>query len=136
MPKFSKRSLAQLATCNESLQRVCMEAIKEMDFTCLEGHRDQAAQNKAYDSGHSKLRWPDGKHNDRPSRAIDIVPYPAPYANIKDNIFLMGYVLGIADAMYHRGEIEHKCRVGCDWDRDGKVSDESFLDASHLEIIV
>ena len=135
MPKFSQRSLDQLSTCHESLQILCKEAIKRMDFVVLEGFRNQEKQDEAFRTGHSKLKWPNGNHNQNPSIAVDIAPYPNPFGNIKDNIYLMGYVLGLADMLYAIGKMKYKCRVGCDWNQNGKVSDESFVDACHVELI-
>jgi peptidoglycan L-alanyl-D-glutamate endopeptidase CwlK len=51
-------------------------AILEYDFSVLEGFRGEDAQNYAFDNGFSKVRWPFGKHNIHPSRAVDIAPYP------------------------------------------------------------
>lgn len=34
-------------------------------------YRDELSQTKAFKSGHSKLQWPDSKHNTLPSQALD-----------------------------------------------------------------
>lgn len=76
MPKFSKRSLNNLAQCHPNLQKIAHEAIKEFNFVVICGHRNKADQNKAFDGGFSKVRWPNSKHNKTPARAFDACPYP------------------------------------------------------------
>lgn len=76
MPSFSKRSLDNLATCDPRLRKVAEEAIKTFDFTVIEGHRGQAAQNRAFAEKKSKVRWPHSKHNKNPSLAFDAIPVP------------------------------------------------------------
>ena len=48
MPKFGKRSIKALETCDERLIKVFNEVIKTVDCSVLEGHRDQIKQNKFY----------------------------------------------------------------------------------------
>lgn len=76
MPRFSKRSLDNLAQCHPDLQKIAHELIKEMDVVVICGHRGQKAQNEAFAKGTSKLRWPNSKHNKTPSLAFDACPYP------------------------------------------------------------
>ena len=76
MPSFGKRSKSRLATTHSLLQEIMSEAIKEYDFSVLCGHRGKEDQNKAFDGGNSKLRFPKSKHNQMPSIAVDIAPYP------------------------------------------------------------
>lgn len=76
MPKFSKRSLTNIAQCEPDLQKIANELIKEMDVMVICGHRNQADQDAAFKNGYSKVRWPNSKHNSTPSRAMDVVPYP------------------------------------------------------------
>lgn len=56
-------------------------AIREYDFSILEGYRGEVAQNHAYDNGFSKVRWPNGKHNVHPSKAVDVAPYPVRWSD-------------------------------------------------------
>ena len=73
MPRFGKTSKRRLATCHEDLQEILNEVIKYFDCSVLCGHRGEADQNKAYESGHSKVKWPNGRHNKKPSIAVDIL---------------------------------------------------------------
>ena len=76
MPRFGKRSKERLATCDERLQKLFNEVINYVDCSVLEGHRSSARQNKLYEEGKTKVRYPKGRHNHKPSRAVDVVPYP------------------------------------------------------------
>lgn len=73
--KFGKKSLEQLNTCHEDLQKIAHELIKEMDVTVIYGHRNEHDQFQAFVNRKSKLLWPNSKHNSYPSRAMDIAPY-------------------------------------------------------------
>ena len=128
MPKFSKESLAKLNTCHPKLQKVFSEAIKHVDFTVLEGHRDKAKQDAVVASGNSKTPWPSSKHNSLPSRAIDVVPYPIDWNN-KDRFYLFGgFILGIAASM------GIKLRFGGDWNGNFETKDQTFNDLPHFEL--
>lgn len=83
MPKFSQKSLDKLHDCHPLLQMVMLLAIKKTDFSVICGFRGEKEQNEAYASGNSKLKWPQSKHNKTPSEAVDIVPYPIDWNDIK-----------------------------------------------------
>ena len=125
---FSKASLSKLSTCDQRLQDVFLKVIDSYDCTILAGHRGKAAQNKAFDEGKSKLRWPVSKHNDKPSMAIDVAPYPIDWDNINGFYHFSGYVLGIAHTM------GITLRWGGDWDQDNDLTDQSFMDLVHFEL--
>ena len=129
MPKFGSRSLVALATVEPRLVEVLDEVIKHFDFSVLEGHRGEVQQNAAFDSGHSKLRWPDGCHNSIPSRAVDLAPFPIDWKDIQAFIYLAGFVVGIGASM------GVEIRSGADWDGDRQMDDERWRDFGHLEII-
>lgn len=139
MPEFSDSSLKQLATVDQRLQDILIEAIKKVDFIVLEGHRDQAAQEAAVAAGNSKLHWPLGKHNAMPSNAVDIAPYVEilnpngtvghiDWKDLPSFARLMGYIERIAD------EKGIKLRFGLDWNGNWRTMDEKFIDAPHVEL--
>ena len=76
MPYFGTKSKQRLATCDERLQKVFNEVIKYVDCSVLEGHRGQERQDKLYEEGKTKLKFPNGRHNMDPSNAVDVTPYP------------------------------------------------------------
>ena len=138
--KFSKRSLAQLATCHPDLQRILTEALKvsDIDFGISEGHRPAAKQKEYFDAGKSKI---DGvkkksKHNLTPSMAADTYAYVGGVSyKQKDIIFLAGVVTATANSLFAQGEITHKVRWGGNWDRDGEIiTDQNFQDLVHFEL--
>jgi len=128
MPKFSKKSLSKLETCDKRLQDLFLKVVKKFDCTILEGHRSKDRQNKLFDEGKSKLKYPKGKHNSLPSKAVDVAPYPIDWNDRERFTYFAGYVIGIA---YQMGL---KIRWGGDWDMDTQVKDNNFDDLPHFEI--
>ena len=97
MPHFGTKSKQALDTLEEELQDVLNEAIKHVDFSVVWGYRDMEAQNRAFQEGRSRNRWPTSKHNAHPSLAFDIVPYPAGYEASYERFYeLASYVLAAA----------------------------------------
>src|ERR1043166_7763167 len=136
MPKFGAESLKQLATCHPDLQVVINEIIKYIDFSVLEGHRGQSAQEAAFAAGNTKLHWPNGKHNKFPSFAVDIAPYPLNWKDTERVVYFAGFIMAIAKMLLAQGKITHEVRWGGDWDKDTQVKDESFRDYGHFELVV
>ena len=128
MPLFSERSLSRLDTAELRLQAIFYRLIETYDCTIVCGHRVAEEQNKAFNSGNSKLQWPDSKHNDLPSRAIDAVPYPTMWDDTLQFYYMAGMVKQIADDM------DIKLRWGGDFNRNGNFNDEIFLDLGHWEL--
>lgn len=128
MAKFSKRSLDKRATLHPKLQEIVDEAIKHFDFTITDGHRGEKEQNEAYAKGLSKLKFPNSKHNSKPSRAMDLAPYPIDYKDVERFVYLAGWIMAIAAL---KGI---KLRSGLDWNRNTITRDEKFRDAPHFEL--
>lgn len=128
MPRFGKRSKESLATCDKRLQEVFNEVIKHVDCSVLEGHRSGERQNKLYDEGRTKVKFPNGRHNASPSRAADVTPYPIDWKDRERQTLFAGFVLGIANGM------GINLRWGGDWDQDFLVQDNKFDDFPHFEI--
>jgi len=128
MPRYSKRSKERLASCDERLQEVFNEVIKHVDCSVLEGHRSKERQNKLYDEGRTKVKYPNGRHNTNPSKAADVTPYPVDWEDRERQTLFAGFVIGIARGMGYR------IRWGGDWDMDFQVMDNRFDDFPHFEI--
>lgn len=128
MPAFGPASAARLATCDERLQALFNEVVKTFDCTIIEGHRGEAAQRLAFVTGRSKLDWPNGNHNAKPSKAVDVAPYPVDWNDSRRFYYFAGVVQGIATKM------GLKVRWGGDWDQDTQVKDNTFNDLVHFEI--
>ena len=71
MPQFSIRSQQRLATCAPEIQEIFNAVIASYDCTILTGYRGEGEQNEAFRQGHSKVKFPDSRHNSTPSAAAD-----------------------------------------------------------------
>lgn len=118
------------------LQQVANGILKFRDCSCTEGHRGEELQNFYFDTGRSKTRFPDSKHNANPSRAMDLLPYPfkSEWWNVKDYFHIWAewgsWVCGFAAGM------GIKLRWGFDWDQDFDLKDQNFYDGPHFELDV
>ena len=129
MPKFGKKSKLRLLTCDYRLQDVFKEVIKKVDCSVLEGYRNEERQNKLFKEGKTKVTYPKGRHNAKPSRAVDVVPYPVDWKDRERFHLFAGFVLGVA----HRMDIT--LRWGGDWNRNFEVDDNKFDDFPHFELV-
>lgn len=135
MARFSKSSLTKLKEAHEDLQIIFNEVITAIDCTILVGERTEDEQNKLFTENKSKLKYPNSKHNTRPSDAIDAAPCPIDWDDTKRFYFFAGYVLGVADRLLKEGKIKSKIRWGGDWDMDKDLNDQNFMDLVHFERI-
>lgn len=136
MPQFSQRSLLNLSSCHPDLQVLFNEVIKTFDCVVTEGYRNQAEQEKSFNSGNSKLHYPHGKHNQKPSHAADVYPYPINFNDHNLALWFGGYVLGIAQKLKDEGKITHAIRWGGSWDGIGKLNSGNMLsDSGHFELV-
>jgi len=135
MPELSPASIARLATCDERLQLIFKIVGSVYPCVVTQGHRGQAEQDAAFAAGHSKLRWPNGNHNSKPSRAVDAAPTPIDWKDAARFHRFAFFVLGVGHALGIR------LRWGGGWDdnRDGDVGDlnppKSFNDLPHFELV-
>ena len=134
MPRFGSRSKKRLATCDDRLQDLFKEVVKHFDCSVIQGHRGKADQNKAFDEGRSKLRYPDGNHNASPSKAVDVAPYPIDWSDRDRFHYFSGFVMGMATRL-ERKVPTLKLRWGGDWDQDTEVKDNRFDDLVHFELV-
>ena len=128
MPKFGKTSRKRLNTCDEDLIALFEEVVKYFDCSVLEGHRGKELQNKYFKEGKSKLKYPDGNHNKKPSFAVDVVPYPIDWGDKERMIYFAGFVKGVA---YQMGI---PIRWGGDWNNNNDLEDNNFDDLPHFEL--
>ena len=128
MAKFGNTSKKRLKTCDEKLQILFNEIVKVFDCSILVGHRGEEDQNKAYKEGNSQVKWPKGKHNKKPSSAVDVAPYPIDWEDRERFSYFAGFVKGVA----YRLNIT--LRWGGDWDGDNDLSDNNFDDLVHFEL--
>lgn len=155
MANFGKGSTRHLNQLCEPLQKVNKAAIKYYDYSIVDSHRNKIRQNKYFDQGVSKVRWPDSSHNSKPAEAFDAYPYHPIFRSlteapsvVKRIIIATGYgkmkVLAFIREEYcimaqtiliKAKDLDIKIRWGGDWDSDGDRLDQTFNDLSHFEII-
>lgn len=142
MPKFGPKSLENLASADPALQAIFESVISAVDCSILCGHRGEAEQNAAFNSGKSKLRFPQSKHNAFPSRAVDAMPYPIRWPDIShiptafhEDIRLYartahfaGFVRGVA---HQQGTL---LRWGGDWNGNFVLESGDDWDMPHFEL--
>ena len=142
MSGFTELDLQRLRTCDPLLQTVLGEARDIVPFMVLEGFRDKKGQDAAFKAGRTQLKWPNGKHNGRPSLAVDVAPIYFDATSKKraidwDDLIAFGRIMGCIQAIAFRRDV--KLRFGLDWDGDfrsvNRDSDESLLDAPHIELV-
>ena len=138
MPKFGKRSISRLETCDIRLQKVMKAAIGEFDITVLHGHRSPEEQGALYAIGRTTeldrkpVTSKDGtikksKHNFIPSKAIDVTPWPIDFNDTDHIRYMAGYIMGIA------AQMDIKLTWGGDWSRDFDTVN-NFEDLLHFQV--
>jgi peptidoglycan L-alanyl-D-glutamate endopeptidase CwlK len=132
MPSFGRRSLKEKETLHKDLQFILELTIKYVDFSIIQGTRDKEEQDRYYNQGKSKVKYPNSNHNTSPSLAVDIAPWVPgigiDWKNLERFQKIVFFIKGIA---YANG-IE--IRLGADWDGDFYSKDHTFLDIPHLEL--
>jgi peptidoglycan L-alanyl-D-glutamate endopeptidase CwlK len=129
MPSFGDKSKRILSTCDPRLQELAELVVESYDITVLEGFRTNARQDELFRQGKSKLQAGESKHNQDPSLAIDIAPYPIDWENPKRFYLLAGFMFQAAAGL------GINLRWGGDWDRDWIHTDQTFHDLPHFEIV-
>ncbi len=129
MPKFSERSWSILRTCDPQLQQLFISVVNNFDCIIACGHRTEDLQNDLFRRGLSQLEWPNGKHNQIPSKAVDAYPWPIDWQDRDRFHYFAGFVMGKAN---HLG---YKLRWGGDWDLDWQTRDNIFDDLGHFELV-
>ena len=126
MYKWGPRSIKHLVTLDERLQKVLNEVIKYVDCSIIEGHRSGERQDRLFEEGRTKVKYPNGRHNANPSRAVDVVPYPIDWDDRERFHLFAGFVIGIGQSMGIR------LRWGGDWNMNFEVDDNNFDDFPHF----
>jgi hypothetical protein len=121
MPEFGSKSREKLKTCHNDLQLLFSEVIKDFDCSVICGHRNAKEQTEAFRAGKSEVIWPKSKHNQQPSLAVDVVPYPIDWNDLDRFYIFGGYVKKTAELM----------GIKIKWGGDFK----SFFDGPHFELI-
>lgn len=134
MPTFGSRSLAILAKAHPKLQEVLLEAIgrTKQDFTVICSIRNKADQQAAFAAGNTKVQFPNSAHNQTPSCAVDVIPYPFKGWDDKNIHKELKAIASVILAVAKEKGVP--IRWGADWNQNGRTDDEKFVDAPHFEL--
>ena len=121
MAIYSPASLARLQTCHPLLQDLFHEVIKHTDCSIIFGYRNREEQEEAFNNGRSKAHYGQSNHNFYPSLAVDAMPYPINWEDMKGIHHFAGVVKGIAATK----------KIPIRWGGEFK----GFFDGPHYELI-
>jgi peptidoglycan L-alanyl-D-glutamate endopeptidase CwlK len=120
---MNTKSLDRLKECHPDLIKLIMRVDELYPCHVICGHRNEADQNKAFDEKKSQLKFPQSKHNSKPSRAVDVVSgngKTIAWSDLKAFEILCLTIEAVAE------EMNIKIRLGRDF---------SFKDWPHCELI-
>lgn len=130
MAKFGTESNKRLRKVHPSLKQLFERVVAEFDMTVIEGARTPERQKLLVEQGASKTL--NSKHIPRAdgyAYAVDVAPYPIDWENLTPYYYMAGRILQLA---MDQGI---KVRWGGDWDMDGDLTEERFLDLVHFELL-
>lgn len=138
MPKFGETSRSRLENVHPDLIALFEEVVKRFDCTIIYGHRTVNEQQALYAQGRTQpgpiVTNCDGvrkksMHNHMPSLAVDVAPYPINWRDSNRFYHFAGYVRRVAENM------NIPIRWGGDWNMNTDLSDQSFFDLPHFELV-
>lgn len=118
------------AELDPRLQRVANEAaLAGCGFKVTTGYRNPADQLAAFKAGKSKAKPGQSPHNIKPARAFDFIPHPfTGWEDIAQFRVRAAMFLGAGK------KIGIPVTWGRDWDGDGDETDQTLMDAPHIEL--
>lgn len=141
---YGPKSQGKLDTCHPHLIAIAHRGLdlSPYDITVVHGWRGKDLQNILVDSGASRTRWPDSKHNktldpeiDAPlqfSDAIDFAPWvgnTVPWDDTHIFAVIAGCMMAAAE------DLGYRIRWGGDWNGDGSTKDQTLMDWGHIELV-
>ena len=131
MYTWGERSLAHRDQLHPDLADLFDRALEmsPFDLSITDSHRTEA-EHGALPDGATQVEWGDSKHSTMPSLAGHIDPYPIDYEDWLRYYLLSGVVFAAARDLC----ILDRVRWGGDWDRDLRLSEETFRDLAHWEL--
>ena len=115
MYRWGTKSKRIRATLDPRLQVIVDELLNYVDVSLTSGYRDREEQNGLFENNRTQVRFPDSKHNRKPSLAVDLQPSPYP-KNDNDLRAALGYIAGLAMMIAHNHGWQ--LRWGGDWNRN------------------
>jgi peptidoglycan L-alanyl-D-glutamate endopeptidase CwlK len=112
-----------------------------IDYTIVHGWRGEEIQTVLFESGASKVPWPDSNHNNQ-ADDLDGVVMPCSlaidFAPLIRGVIPWGdtHAFAVVAGVWFAAAIEQQAvlRWGGDWDMDGSTEDQTFMDWGHVEI--
>lgn len=123
---MNSTSLKKLETCHKDIQRLAKAVDEVLPIQCICGERNEYEQNKAFNTGASKKKYPQSKHNKRPSLAGDFIPDPDRNPATLDWGDIKSFELMCLTFEQKADELGIKIRLGRDF---------SFKDYPHCELV-
>jgi len=138
MAEYGNASNAHLDTSHGLLQELFRRVVKRRDNSVVDGHRGEELQNGLYAIGRTKpgkivtnARFGESLHNENPSMAVDVIPWPEKW----DSEEAFDELAVIVWQEWKKMNVKKFILVwGGDWDGDGDRSDQKFIDLPHWEI--
>ena len=126
---YGKEKLNDVDTRLVDLVMTVATLFKDVQVIC--GHRGKAEQDDAFKRGASKVKWPNGKHNSKPSKAVDIALIRAGKIDWNNRTDFAA----IGGAMLMAAKIKGiPLRWGGDFNGNLNFSDDGFVDSPHFEL--
>ena len=142
--RFGEKSMHHLYSAHPVLIMLAKRVLSYgvMDFSVIEGHRSTDRQQQLFKEGKTHIDGfrKLGKHNQMPSLAIDVLPYPQSVNGVKnwDDRHRFCVLAGMFFAAAAELDIANhgfSLRWGGDWDGDGNNQDSNFDDLPHFELV-
>ena len=134
MAHYGRTSKKRLVGVHPVLEDFAYRVVKIMDCTVICGLRTIEKQKWYVGQGLSRtMKSKHLKQLDGFAHAIDLGPYIAggiPWDNEK----YFYKLIGVQQAVAH--EMDITIRNGSDWDRDGDMDDQKFMDLVHTELVL
>ncbi len=129
MRLFTENEVRRLHELDGKLVTLVDEVANEFPIFIVCGHRGKEDQELAFAQGHSKVHYPNSKHNSFPSHAVDICPYPIDWNDLKRFREMQVVIMRKAK------ELGIKIRSGADFNMDGNLTNDKFVDLPHFELV-
>jgi len=129
MAVLDAASAKRLANAHPLLQKLFKAVAAKTPIVVLDSQRGRAAQELAFKRGNSKVHFGQSAHNWTPAIALDVCPLPLNWKNTKPFI-----VLGRDVVMPLAKQMGIPIRWGADFDQDGVLLNNSFIDLPHYEL--
>jgi peptidoglycan L-alanyl-D-glutamate endopeptidase CwlK len=121
------------AQLDKRLQAVANEAaLAGCGFTVTTGYRSDADQLKAFKAGLSRAKPGQSPHNKTPARAFDFIPFP--FTGWEGAAALEQFRVRARMFLAAGRKIGIPVIWGRDWDGDGDETDQTLMDAPHIEL--